>query len=515
MAAKRIDIMDVRQLIQLKIKGESNRSCSVILGIHRNTVNYYVRQLKATGQEYSSLQELTDAGLKELFPTRTLSDIDRYEELAQYFSYFKEQLHLPGGTREFLWKEYLQKHPEGYGYTQFNEHFNNWLGQTNASGKFEHRAGDKLLVDYCGKKLQIVDKLSGELLDVEVFVGILPCSSYTYVEATLSQGREDFIASVSNCLGFFGGSPKAIVPDNLKSAVSKASKYEPVLNKSLKDMALHYGCAISPTRSYSPQDKAMVEGAVRLVYQRIYFPLRNMVFQSLKELNAHLRTELDKYNDCMMNTYQSSRRKLFVDLEQGQLTPLPSQPYQIKHYKRAKVQKMGYVYLSETKNYYSAPCRYIGHQVELQYNRDIIEIYCQNERIAMHKRVFRAGQYVTEKNHLSSTHRFYSDWSPEYFNKLANKIGAKTSQYIKLLIEQQDYPETGYKQALGILSLKKAFEKQRIETACTMALTHEHYSYRTVKRILENNMDKMIKPQQPKQLFIPVHTNIRGPKSYN
>lgn len=514
MAAKKIDIMDVRQLIQLKSRGESNRSCSSILGLHRNTVNYYVRQLKATGSPYEELQLLNDNQLKELFPSRTLSDRDRYEELAGYFSYFKQQLLLPGATREFLWKEYLQKHPEGYGYTQFNEHLNNWLDQTKASGKFTHKAGDKLLVDYSGKKLQVVDKATGEVLEMEVFVGILPCSGYTYVEASASQGREDFISSVNNCFRFLGGSAKAIVPDNLKSAVTKASKYEPILNKTLKDLALHYGCAINPTRSSSPQDKAMVEGAVKLIYQRIFFPLRNMTFFSLDELNAQLHTELEKYNAYLMETYQASRRKLFVDLEQQYLQPLPSEPYQIKHYKRAKVQKMGYIYLSDTKNYYSVPYRYIGRQVELQYNRETLEIYCQGERIALHKRVSRPGQYVTIKEHLSSTHRFYSDWSPEYFNKLAAGIGPQTSRYITLLIEQQDYPETGYKQALGILSLKKAFDKHRIETACTMALTHERYSYRTVKRILENNMDKMLEAQ-PHQLFIPVHMNIRGPESYN
>ena len=514
MAAKKIDIMDLRQLIQLKINGESNRSCSSILGIHRNTVNYYVRQLNAIGTPYSELQLLTDSRLQELFPSRTSSDSDRYEELAQYFSYIKQQLLLPGATREVLWKEYLQKHPEGYGYTQFNEHLNTWLGQIKASGKFTHKAGDKLLVDYCGKKLQIVDKSTGEIRDVEVFVGILPCSGYTYVEATPSQKREDFIGSVNNCFSFLGGSTKAIVPDNLKSAVSKASKYEPILNKTLKDLALHYGCGINPTRSYSPQDKAMVEGAVKLVYQRIYFPLRNMTFFSLEELNAQLQIELKKHNDYLMETYQASRRKLFVSIEQEYLQPLPSEPYQIKHYKRAKVQKMGYIYLSDTKNYYSVPYRYIGRQVELRYDQRTLEVYYQNERIAIHNRVFRPGQYLTRKEHLSSTHRFYSDWSPEYFTKLAGSIGIKTSEYIQLLIQQQDYPETGYKQALGIISLKKAFEKERIETACTMALTQEWYSYRTIKRILENKMDKMVNSVQQQQ-SIPIHMNIRGPESYN
>jgi transposase len=514
MAAKKIDIMDVRQLIQLKIRGESNRSCSSILTIHRNTVNYYVRQLRATGTSYPDLLQLSDMQLKELFPGRSASDSDRYEELASDFSYFKQQLLLPGGTRETLWKEYLYKHPEGYGYTQFNEHYNNWLGQTKASGKFTHKAGDKLLVDYTGKKLQLVDKVTGEVQEVEVFVGILPCSSYTFIEASRSQQREDFIGSINHCFQFLGGSTKSIVPDNLKSAVSKASKYEPVLNKTLKDLALHYGCVINPTRAYSPQDKAMVEGAVRLVYQRIFFTIRNMTFFNLEELNDQLKKELVTYNEYLMVTYQASRRKLFLELEEQYLQPLPPNIYQIKHYKRAKVQKMGYIYLSETKNYYSVPYRYIGKQVELQYDRDTIEIYCQSSRIASHKRVSRAGQYVTIKEHMSSTHKFYSDWSPEYFAMLSKSIGSKTGEYISLLIDQQDYPETGYKQALGILSLKKAFEKHRIEKACAMALTHERYSYRTIKRILENNMDKAIEtPVQ--QILIPIHMNIRGSEAYN
>jgi len=514
MAAKKIDIMDVRQLIQLKIRGESNRSCSSSLAIHRNTVNYYVRQLKATGTSYPDLLCLSDAQLSELFPSRSASDSDRYEELASRFSYFKQQLLLPGGTREALWKEYLYKHPEGYGYTQFNEHYNNWLGQTKASGKFTHKAGDKLLVDYTGKKLHVVDKATGEVQDVEVFVGILPCSGYTFIEASRSQQREDFIGSINNCFQFLGGSTKAIVPDNLKSAVSKACKYEPILNKTLKDLALHYGCVINPTRSYSPQDKAMVEGAVRLVYQRIFFAIRDMTFFSLDELNDQLKKELVTYNDYLMVTYQASRRKLFVELEEQYLQALPPDTYQIKHYKRAKVQKMGYIYLSDTKNYYSVPYRYIGKQVELQYNQETIEIYCQSDRIASHKRVYRPGQYVTIKEHLSSTHQFYSDWSPEYFHKLAKGIGSKTGEYIALLIQQQGYPETGYKQALGILSLKKAFEKHRIEKACAIALTHDKCSYRTIKRILENNMDKAIEvPAQ--QIFIPIHMNIRGAEAYN
>ena len=505
--------MDIQQLIQLKIRGESNRSCSKILAIHRNTINYYVRQLKVSGLQYSDLLELSEAELGELFPICNTTDVDRYGELSAYFPYFKKQMLLPGCTRETLWKEYLQKHPEGYGYTQFNEHFNNWLNKAKISGKLNHKAGEKVFVDYCGKKLQIVDRESGELRDVEVFVGILPCSGYTFVEASYSQKRENFIGSVNHCLQYFGGSPKAIVTDNLKSAVSKASKYEAVLNKSFKAMALHYGCVVNPTRSYSPQDKALVEGAVKLVYQRIYFPLRNVVFFSLEELNKQLGIELEKYNDYLMNTYQASRKKLFLDQEQAYLQSLPPAPYQIRHYKRAKVQKMGYVYLSDNKNYYSVPYRYIGKMVELQYNSQVVEIYYQGARISSHKRSQQAGHYSTIKEHLSSSHQFYSEWSPEYFQKLSADIGSNTSTYIGKLIQQQDYPELGYKQALGIIALKKAFSRSRIELACSMALSHDRYSYRTVKRILENNMDKALEVE-PQQRSIPIHLNIRGPKAY-
>ncbi|WP_461642398.1 IS21 family transposase [Labilibaculum euxinus] len=505
--------MDILQLIQLKLRGESNRSCSKILSIHRNTINYYVRQLKASGLQFSDLLELSDTELCELFPTPNTTDTDRYQELSAYFSYFKKQMLLPGCTRETLWQEYLQKHPEGYGYTQFNEHLNKWLNKAKVSGKLNHKAGEKVFVDYCGKKLRIADKESGELRDVEVFVGILPCSGHTFVEASYSQKREDFIGSMNNCLQFYGGSPKAIVTDNLKAAVSKASKYEAVLNKSLKAFALHYNCVVNPTRTYSPQDKALVEGAVKLVYQRIYFPLRNMIFFSLEDLNRQLKTELEKYNNYLMNTYQASRKKLFLDQEQAYLQSLPPAPYQIKHYKRAKVQKMGYIYLSDNKNYYSVPYRYIGKMVELQYNSEMLEIYYQGERISSHKRSQQAGYYSTIKEHLHSSHRFYSEWSPEYFQKLSADVGPNTSTYIGKLIQQQDYPELGYKQALGIIALKKAFSRSRIELACSMAQSHDRYSYRTVKRILENNMDKALQ-SQPQERSIPIHLNIRGSKAY-
>jgi len=399
MAAKKVDIMELRQLLLLKEKGESNRSCEKLLGIHRNTINHYVRLFRASGLSYTRLLGYDDKVLTELFPERTTFNTARYGILSGYFSYFERELKRPGCTQEALWREYLNKHPDGYGYSQFNEHLARWRNKVKASGKLIHKAGDKVYVDYTGKKLQITNKQTGELTEVEVFVGILPASQYTYVEATRSQKKEDFISSMNHCLEYFGGVPKSIVTDNLKSAVNKSSKYEAIVNKSLKSLAVYYKTSINPTRAYSPQDKALVEGAVKLVYQRVFYPLSKMTFFSIEALNEAIREKLTRYNNYMMKQVETSRGKQFLDIEKPYLAALPSRPYELKEYKKAKVQKMGFVYLHEDKNYYSVPFRYIGQHVEVQYNSGEVEIYYKSQRIATHKRNYRKGAYTKKDEH--------------------------------------------------------------------------------------------------------------------
>ncbi len=278
MAAKSKGIMDVRQILVLKKKGLSNRKIEAHTGIHRNTVNTYVGLFKASGRSFSGLLKLTDSELEEIFPMHSMLDKDRFEQLSGYFSYFAKELKKQGCTRKALWHEYKEKHPDGYGKSQFNEHLNRWFKRTHGSGKIIHKAGEKLLVDYAGKKLFYINKATGEQIEVDVFIAILACSQFTFVEASPSQKRSDFIHSMNNCLEYMGGVPQVIVPDNLKAAVNKGCKYEPVINKVFKDFALHYDCAINPTRTYSPQDKALVESAVRLVYQRIYYRLSKRIF---------------------------------------------------------------------------------------------------------------------------------------------------------------------------------------------------------------------------------------------
>jgi len=512
MAAKQVDIMEIRQLILLKQKGESNRSCEQHLGIHRNTINHYVRLFRASGFDYEHLLSMDERELSELFPSRQPLNTERYSILSSKFTYFEQELKKPGCTRETLWQDYYQKHPDGYSYTQFNEHFARWRNKVKVSGKLTHKAGDKVYVDYTGKKLHITDKETGELKAVEVFVAMLPASQFTYVEASWSQKKEDFITSLNNCLFHFGGVPKTIVTDNLKSAVNKSSKYEAVLNKSLKSLAIHYESSINPTRAYSPQDKALVEGAVNLVYQRIFYPLSKMTFFNLESLNKAIAEQLVKYNNYTMKVLETSREKQFLDIEKPYLSYLPSEPYQLKEYRKAKVQKMGFIYIHDDKNYYSVPFRYIGQKVEVQYDNDYVEIYHKHKRIAFHKRNYRRGAYTKKEDHLSSAHKFYEGWSPDFFLSWAAKCGVNVKAYLEKLLQQADYPEIAYKQCLGIINLKKEHPLERLDKACLMAIDQPRYGYHIIRNILVNKMD-IREPNIASKPHINKHENIRA--TYN
>ncbi len=514
MAGKRIEIMDLRQLVILKKQGNSNRKVAQILSISRNTVNEYVQFFEGLSLGYHELSGLDDRRLNELLPAKSETSQSRYEQLSKHFDYFGEEIKKPGCTLLILWHWYKEKHPKGYGYTQFTQHYNSWAQTKKGSCKLDHKAGKQVFVDYTGKKLHIVDKNSGEITEVEVFVGILPCSQYTFVEASLSQKREDFIIGMRHCLEYFGGVPQAIVSDNLKSAVSKSCKYEPVINKTFKDFALHYGCVIDPARPYKPQDKALVEGAVRLVYQRIFYPFSKMTFFSLKELNEAIRKQLIIYNDYLFQHTGYSRKESFVSTENSYLQPLPKSPYEIKKYKRAKVQKMGYIFLSDDKHYYSVPYRYIGKQVEIRYDQDSIEIFYNHERLCTHKRDYRSGKYTSIKDHLSSSHQKYSEWSLSFFQRKAQHIGPQAVDYIGKLILQYDYPEKGYKQAMGIIHLSRLYDKGRINKACQRALNATWYNYRTIENILKNRLEQEDLFDQD-TTHIPEHKNIRGPENYS
>lgn len=516
--AKTLDPMDLKQIIRLHLEGFSNRRIGRTLGIGRNAVNGYIQRFTACDFTMKELLGLEEASLKELFASKTTIDNDRYNQLMQYFEKVNHAKDYPGFTFRYHYLEYESSTENPYSYTQFMEHYNRKYTKLEGSMKLDHKAGYNMMIDFAGKHLHITNKETGVLIPVEVFVSILPCSQYTYVEACMSQKREDLIPCIANALKYYGGAPKAIISDNLKTAVSRSSKYEPLINKSLKDFAHHYGCVINPTRAYSPQDKALVENAVNLAYQRIYYPLRNMTFFTLEELNKEIKRLLAAYNDVLFQRKQASRKELFQSIERSQLRPLPSRAYEIKDYRRAKVQRMGYVYFSPDKSYYSVPYQYIGHHTQIHYTSTWIEVLYNNQRIATHKRNPEKGAYNTKKEHLSSTHQKYKDWSPEYFKTLAKPHGEAVVMFVDRLINQFDYPEIGYKRAMGTIQLHKQYGSKRLDNACRRALCGGAYGYNRVKNILKNNLDKEYQGfdrLQETKVHIPQHENIRGPESYN
>ena len=468
--ANTLDPMDLKQIISLHLDGYSNRKIADALSISRNTVNTYMLSFKGSDYTFKELLSFDTVCLETLFPSHTTIDNTRYDTLMRYFEGMNKARNHPGFTFLYHYGEYSQVTKEPYGYTQFMEHYRRKYSKMKGSMKLEHEAGKELYIDYAGKKLHIVDKDTGEVIPVEVFVAILPNSQYTYVEASRSQKREDLIGSCENALHFYGGVPKAIVSDNLKSAVTRSSKYEAQINRSFKDFARHYNCVINPARSYSPQDKALVENAVHLAYQRIYYPLREMTFFSLEDLNREIKRLLERYNSLLFKRKEASRLELFQSVERSYLKPLPNTRYELKEYPRAKVQKIGYVYFSPDKTYYSVPYRYIGKETTLHYTKSAVEVYYNHQRIALHSRNPSKGVYITNKEHLSSTHKHYSNWSPEFFKNKASAHGNNVAACVEQIIANVDYPEIGYKRAMGIIQLHKSYGSQRLDNACKRAL---------------------------------------------
>ena len=513
--AKTLDPMDLKQIITLHIDGTSNRKIGSILGISRNTINTYIQLFKASEWSMQELLACSETELLKRFPSRSTIDNNRYNQLISFFETMNEQRNHPGFTFQYHYLEYREQFSAPYSYTQFMEHYNRKYAKLKGSMKLDHQPGDEVMIDFTGKKLSIIDKDSGAEQKVEVFVATLPYSQYTYVEACMSQQREDLIRCMGNALSFFGGVPKAIVSDNLKSAVTRSHKYEAQINRTFKDFAQHHSCVVNPTRSYSPQDKALVENAVNLVYQRIYYPMRSMTFFSLNDLNKEIRKLLEQYNNLLFQRRDTSRKELFQSIERSRLKPLPDTSYQLKEYCRAKVQKIGYIYFSPDKNYYSVPVRYIGKHTQIQYTASTVEVYHNHERIAIHHRN-GLQRYTTIKEHLSDPNIKYIELNPEYFDRLASKHGSNVRQYIKAVLSQGDYPQINYKRAMGIIQLSKNYGSQRLNNACQRALLGDSYSLACVRNILENKLDSQLEIEglNSDQSHIPPHSNIRGASSY-
>lgn len=517
MVQRKVTMKKIREILRLKEEcGLSLRRISQAMKISRPVISEYLEKCTQRGINFRSVKDLPDDELEKLLKDDSLprNEDDRHIILEKTFPFMSRELKRVGVTRHILWEEYLKDNPEGYGYSQFCHHYQVWEASKELSMHQVHKAGDKLFVDFAGEKLSIINSITGESTPVHIFVAVLGASQLTYVEAVSSQKKREFIEANVNALHYLGGVPAAIVPDNLKSAVTKAHRYEPDINPEYIDFARHYGITILPARPYKPRDKSLVEGAVKIVYQQIYAPLRNRVFNSIDALNAAIREELERYNARTMKGYGKSRRELFEEVEKAVLCPLPDERFSIRDFSRAKAGFNYHIYLNADKHYYSIPYQNRGRDVDVFCGPRTVEIHYKNERIALHVRNRMPYRYTTTPEHMPPNHRFKDDWSAEKFLTWGSSIGEDVRRVIEAVLSTRQHPEQGYKTCLAILSLAKGYSNERLRLACRTAVYIGAYTFRTIENILKNNMDGC--EVQP-ELFdspLPLHENIRGSEYY-
>jgi len=514
MARKRINMKKIREIIRFKeTTNMSERKIARALKISRPVVAQYIKDFKASGLAYEEIKSMPDSEFLALFEKQRVKRCSKYEKLSKLFPHFVTELKRTGVTLMTLWNEYQKEHPDCYSYSQFCYHFQVWRNASRVTMHIEHKAGDKMFVDYAGDRLVIVDRKTGKEQPVEVFVAILGASQLTYAEASLTQKSEDWIRSNERAFIYCGGVTQAIVPDNLKSGVTCSNRYEPGINVMFDDFAEYYQTVILPARVRRPQDKALVENAVNLVYQRIYAPLRNRIFYSLEELNEAIWDLLEQHNNTPFQRLKTSRRELFDNIEKPVLKPLPKERYPIKQCRELTVQFNYHVELREDRHYYSVPWQLKGERMRVVYDDRNVAIYYDNIRIVQHKRDRSPNGYTTLHSHMPASHRYYAQWSPERFLKWAQAIGDDVAEIIQVVLKSRKHPEQAFKTCMGILNLVKKHGPDRLNKACARALGFGFYSYKRIKNILDRSLEE--EPlAESRELTVSSHENIRGSQYY-
>jgi transposase len=513
MSQKPITMNHVKQIIQLKQDGVAIKEIVRRVGICRNSVRKYLGLVDADAKDLSS-KELAD----KVYNNDALEfNTNRRQQLFLFFEYASTELSKTGVTRQLLWHEYLQKHPDGYGYSQFCYHLKQHQKQGDLAMHLEYTSGDVSMVDYAGKPLYYTDELTGEQIACQIFISVLPFSGLIYCEAAHTQQTADFIHCINGMLSFYGGAPSTILCDNLKTAVIRPSRYEPVFTEVCNQLGEHYGTTFSATRPYSPRDKAMVELAVRIVYTAVYAPLRNRVFTSLQSLNTAIRKQIILLNHKPYKNTAYSRWYFYEQQERSLLRSLPTEIFSPKKVVVLTVQRNYHVQLSETRHYYSVPYTYVGKKVRVLYDNRVVEIYYEHERIAIHFKKIHQKAYTTLGEHMPPHHQHMQQikgFNKEDLLKMAARIGNSTAQAAALMLDNSIYMEQNYKSCFGTIMLQKKYGPQRLEAACARALMGTRINYTMIKNILERGMDKQLPLIVEPSAVIPTHDNIRGKDHY-
>ena len=503
----------IKDVLRLRFEvGLSQRQIARSCGLGKTTVIECLRRFEQSGLLWPAAAELDEATLERtLYPPPPGVATD-CRALPDWASVHRE-LRRKGMTLTLLWHEYKAAHPEGYQYSWFCDQYRAWAGKLDVVMRQEHRAGEKLFVDYAGQTVEVVDRHTGEVRQAQIFVAVLGASNYTYAEATWTQQLPDWIGAHVRAFGFLGGTSEVVVPDNLRSGVSKAHRYEPDLNPTYAELARHYGVAVLPARARRPRDKAKAEVAVQMVERWILAVLRHRSFFSLAELNREIARLLERLNTRPFKKLPGSRRALFEQLDRPALRPLPAQPYVFAEWKKVRV-NIDY-HVEVDGHYYSVPYQLVRKQLEARFTARTVECFYKGQRVASHLRSSLKGRHTTVAEHMPASHRHYAEWTPQRLIRWAEKMGPATAAVIQTILERRVHPQQGFRSCLGILRLGKGFGEQRLEAACRRALRLGACSYKSIESILRQGLDRKALPEPQERELSIEHANLRGSQYYH
>ena len=502
----------IREILRLRHEqGLSHRTIARAVLVGAGTVGEYLAKAAAKGLGWPLPEELGDAELEQLLFPRSPASSER--ELPDFAAMHEELKRYRELTLLQLWLEYATDNPRAYRYSRYCELYQRWKRKLNPTMRQRHRAGEKTFVDFSGKRPSIVDPKTGEQRAVELFVGALGASNYTYAEATLEQSLESWVGAHERMSSYFKGSSEIWVPDNLKSGVDLADRYEPGINRTYRELASHYGAVVIPARVAKPKDKAKVESAVLVAQRWILAVLRHQTFFSLAELNEAIWEQLERLNARPMQKLDGSRRELYERLDRPALKPLPVERYELARWKSCTVNNDYHVEVDGS--HYSVPYQLMDEDVEIRTTTSMVEIVFRDKRVASHRRRKTKGELVTEPEHMPASHRRYLEWTPSRLTHWASQNGAATGSLVSEILKRRPHPEQGFRASLGLMRLGRRYSGERLEAACRRALALSSYSYRTVKNILSAGLDRAALEDERESSPRLAHENIRGADYYD
>jgi transposase len=426
--------------------------------------------------------------------------------------YMRNEMRGQHVTLQLLWEEYRGHTPNGYSYSQYCQLYRDWLGTQAISLRQEHRAGEKLFVDYAGDTIPITDPATGVVMPGHLFVAVLGCSNYTYAEVTPTEQLPDWIGAQVRALDFIRGVPLVVVPDNTKTAVKRPCRYDPDINLTYQELAEHYGFAVIPARSRKPKDKAKVEGGVLIAERWILAALRHHTFFSFGEVNAAVGRLLTRLNDHPFKKLPGCRREVFERMERPVLKPLPEQRYELAEWRTATV-NIDY-HVEVDRHYYSVPYNLIHQRVSARYTRSSVEFFHKSQRVAGHVRSFLKNSHTTLPEHRPPAHQKHLEWTPERIVSWARTIGPNCSAVAQQIMASRPLPEHGFRPCLGLIRLGQHYSHERVNQACGRALKLNIVGYRHIENMLKSGRDQMPLPETQTTPVIVAHDNVRGAGYY-